>query len=217
MKRLFVLAIAALAVCCHTKPTAKSNFTITGTVLVPVDSVWLFAHQDDQTPTVGAAVQDGAFRLEGYAAEPSLGVLITRAGVLCQLVVEPGNITVKQTGTTENDIEVTGTEANDAVTRDFARLTAQFKKDSVQCHDEEHQQQLIIQLWQDGAKSYSANFAGVLYVMNLMDRIPADELQALYDGLSPKMKATKEAIAVSAHLRGQQSTDGTDDAGDEQQ
>lgn len=198
MKKLLLFAVAAAAVCCKTAP-APGGYTITGHVDgLQADSVWLFASQQDAKPTASSAVTDGNFNFKGRVAEPSLGMIVAQQGVVCDLIVESGDITIKGTVSALNDISVTGTPANDAVTGDFARLSTAFK--AVQCHDEEQQQELITNLWKDGAKAYSDNFAGVVYTMNLIERIPAEQVQALYDGLSPKMKATAAAATIRDYL-----------------
>jgi len=198
MKKLLFIAVAALAVCCKSAP-ATGSFTITGQIDgLAADSVWLFASQQDSAPISASAVKNGAFKFQGHVPEPSLGAIVSRDGVVCDLVVESGKITVKGTTSAPDDVSVTGTPANDAITADFARLSADFK--AVACHDEDKQQELIVNLWKDGAKANRDNFAGVLYTMNLIDRIPQEDLQALYDGLSPRMRATTAAAHIHDYL-----------------
>ena len=193
MKKLLIPIIAALAVGCGNK--TQTGFTISGQIDgLNSDSVWLFARQYDSEPTAAAAVKKGAFKLEGVATEPSLGYIVSRSGMVCDLVVENGNIVIKRTGQGADDIEITGTPANDAVTRDFARLTEQFK--GVPCEDSQRQQELITKLWEEGAKANRDNFYGVLCITNLMERIPIEQLHKLYDGLSPKMRLTEGAASV---------------------
>ena len=200
MKKLFiplVAAFAVLAACCSDK--TQTGYTISGQIDdLNSDSVWLFKSQYDSEPAAAAAVKNGAFKLTGETDEPSLGAVISRSGILCDLIVEDGNIVIARTGPNPDDIEITGSPANDAVTRDYARLTELFK--DVPCEDAERQQQLIRNLWEEGAKANRDNFYGVLCVMNLMERIPEEQVQALYDGLSDKMKATESGAVIQSFL-----------------
>jgi len=194
--------LAALAFGCNNTPKATPGYTISGRFDgFDMDSVWLFANQDDRKPVAGSAVKNGFFQFEGTTAEPSLGFIATRGDKLCDLVVENGDIKIEMTGKTLNDISITGSPANDAVTRDFARLTEQFKE--VSCDNPEKQQELIMQLWKDGATTNRDNYCGVMYIMNLAEQIPNDQLQALYNGLSSSMKATKGAASIREFLNNQ--------------
>jgi len=198
MKKVLIFAIAAIAVCCKSAPTT-GGFTITGQIDgLMSDSVWLFASQQDSAPVASSVVKNGGFNFQGRIAEPSLGMIISRSGILCDLVVESGTITIKGSAAAPDDVSITGTAANDAVTNDFARLSAAFK--AVPCHDEQKQQELIVELWKNGIKANSDNFAGVLYTMNLIDRIPKEQVKAFYDALSPRMRATKAAASIRDYL-----------------
>ena len=87
-------AAAILATLCSCGKSDK--FTINGTVDSGLNgkTVYLVNPDDQRNPVDSATVADGLFTFSGTAAEPWLAVLRTADGVMVELVVEPGTITV---------------------------------------------------------------------------------------------------------------------------
>lgn len=115
MKKTLIFAAAALAVGCGN----PNRFVIEGQAEELAGTLYLFDQENRITDS--AAVEAGAFRFEGQAAQPALAYLSDSrtngpSTFATLLILEPGTIRVARNAGQSDRLTVSGTPANDANT-----------------------------------------------------------------------------------------------------
>jgi len=224
MKRYSILALFAALVACQSNP---GGYTINGTVtgdLKDGTAVYLKKANDQNQPVDvdTALVKNGSFTFTGKAEMPELHYLFiedTRGNI--PLVLEEGTIEV----TTQKDslayADIEGTPQNDLFS-DFLKSSRDLSRRALSMNEDMrdatiHQDTAVMNSLRDEyfelqeeAKDFELNYAkenpDALISALIIDKIlttgslPKEEIQELYDALSPDIKKTKVGQKIKDRL-----------------
>ncbi len=224
MKRYSILALFAALVACQSNP---GGYTINGTVtgdLKDGTAVYLKKANDQNQPVDvdTALVKNGSFTFTGKAEMPELHYLFiedTRGNI--PLVLEEGTIEV----TTQKDslayADIEGTPQNDLFA-DFLKSSRDLSRRALSMNEDMrdatiHQDTAVMNSLRDEyfelqeeAKDFELNYAkenpDALISALIIDKIlttgslPKEEIQKLYDALSPDIKKTKVGQKIKDRL-----------------
>ena len=232
MKKILTIGLGlAFLVSCGSK---QDGFTLKATVTGDLDNgTRVFLKTADSINRMmdvdTTVVENGAFSFSGVQNEPKLHyiTLETAMGNI-PLVLENGKIEVKFQKDSMNFARVKGTPQNELFMTflnesrelsDRARSMQNDMRTAAQQRDTATVTALREEYieFQDDVKNFNVDFAkenpdaliSVLIISNLMmgKVIPHDEIKALYDGLSPEMKATDPGKKLQEQLDNAKSTE----------
>ncbi len=232
MKKVFaiVLGVVFLASC----NSKSEGYTLNGTVEGELDNGTMVYLKT--TDTINklvdidtTTVENGTFSFKGVQAEPKLHYIFmesNRGNI--PFILENGEIEIEFQKDSMNYAKLKGTAQNDffmdfmdesrslserAISMQNDMRTAAQKRDTatVNALREEFME------FQEEAKNFNVDFAknhpdaiiSVLIIGNLMSSkaIPEDEIKALFEGLSPEMKAIEPAKKIKEQLDNMKSTE----------
>ncbi|MFD2098527.1 DUF4369 domain-containing protein [Flagellimonas iocasae] len=232
MKKVFaiVLGVVFLASC----GSKSDGYTLNGTVEGDLENGTLvYLKTTDSLNQVvdidTTTVQNGVFSFKGVQAEPKLHYIFlqpNRGNI--PFVLENGDIEIEFQKDSMNYAKLKGTPQNELFmdfmneSRSLSERAMSMQNDmrtAAQQRDTATVNALREEVieFQEEAKNFNIEFAkshpdaliSVLIIGNLMmsKALPADEIKALFEGLTPEMKATEPAKELKARLDTMKSTE----------
>lgn len=232
MRKLFASALGTLLLAsCGQNP---EGYTLSGTIKgEPENGTQIFLRTTDSlNQLVGVdttTVENGKFNFSGEQAEPKLHfVFMETARGNVPVVVENGQIEMEFQKDSMHLAKIKGTEQNEffmafleesrklseramAMQMDMREAAQQMDTATVASLREEFQE------FQEDAKNFNLDYIrnnpkaliSVIILGNIMgsQALPTEEVRALYEGLSPEMKATEPGKRLKEQLENMKSTD----------
>ncbi|NMH26911.1 TlpA disulfide reductase family protein [Flavobacterium silvaticum] len=224
-KALLALAIPALLVSCK----GENEFTINGNIKgFDGKKVFLEVQDDSIGPkTIDTAkIENGSFKFDGEVKEPRLyAVRIESLQGKSYFIGEGGSIDLKINKDSLTSINARGTINNDKMT-EFTKLIDPIQKEAMEFQKANQQKVMEAQKTQDTVimnglrkqfmairkkmddkavnfiKSNSNTYVALLLIKNRMYGMQGDlaEVEALYNGLDPKVKESTEGKSLGKRL-----------------
>ncbi|MCL6265837.1 TlpA disulfide reductase family protein [Flagellimonas myxillae] len=232
MKKILTIGLGlALMVSCNSK---KDGYTLSGTITGELDNgTRIFLRTTDSLNQLiavdTAVVENGAFEFVGVQNNPKLHyVMVESAMGNIPLILENGDIDLKFQKDSLSHARVKGTPQNDLFMKfmgesrklsDRARSMQNDMRNAAQQRDTATVTALREEYieFQDDVKNFNIDFAkqnpnaliSVLIINNLMmgKVIPQNEVEALFEGLSPEMKASDQGLKLKEQLDNAKSTE----------
>lgn len=201
MKSFSMVLLATAAVVCGC--SGNKTYTVKGQFEdCKCDSVWLM---DKDFNVLGSvASTDGSFVLTGTIEYPVMGRITTSrfgAGEICQMIIEPGDMTMSRTD--ESIYVVKGTKANDGFS-DYLVLVQKINDKIEQSSGRATQEILNMineneQMLKDGLMNNLDNYFG-LFCLESLGGSDYESMRIFLDRFSKPMKKTSEWKAVSDEI-----------------
>ncbi|MER3373138.1 MAG: TlpA disulfide reductase family protein [Allomuricauda sp.] len=232
MKKVFVIVLGVVFLAsCNSK---SEGYTLNGTVEGELDNGTLVYLKT--TDTINqlvdidtTTIENGVFSFKGIQAEPKLHYIFmesNRGNI--PFILENGEIDIEFQKDSMNYAKLKGTVQNQFFmdfldeSRSFSERAMSMQNDmrtAAQQRDTATVNALREEFieFQEEAKNFNVDFAknnpnamiSVLIIGNLMasKAVPQDEIKALFEGLSPEMKATEPAKKIKERLDNMKSTE----------
>ncbi|MDF0705799.1 TlpA disulfide reductase family protein [Flagellimonas okinawensis] len=232
MKKLFVLSLGVLFLtACNSEP---KGFTISGTISgEPENGTQIFLKTTDSINQLidvdTATVENGLFSFTGNQLEPKMHyIFVDKLRGNAPIIVENAAMEVEFQKDSIGYAEIKGTEQNElfmgflAESRKLSER-ARSMQDDMRMAAQERDTATVAALreefieFQEDARNYNMNYAkenpnalvSVLIIGNLLATkgAPVEEIQTMFDGLSPEMKATEPGKKIAEQLESLKSTE----------
>nr|WP_297788663.1 TlpA disulfide reductase family protein [uncultured Allomuricauda sp.] len=232
MKKLFVLSLGVLFLtACNSDP---KGYTLSGTINgEPENGTQIFLKTTDSINQLvdidTTTVENGMFSFSGNQVEPKMHyVFVDQVRGNVPVIVENGSIEIEFQKDSIDQAKIKGTEQNDM----FMDFLTESRKLSQRARSMQNDMRMAAQQrdtatvaalreefmeFQEDAKDFNLNYAkehpnafvSVLIVGNFLatKALPVDEVQALFEGLSPEMKATEPGKRIAEQLENLKSTE----------
>lgn len=200
MKKMIFAALAAavLAGC-----STQSKYVITGRIEGLEGMVYL---RNREAVIDSAAVENGAFRIEGTVEQPREAYLYDRrepaaAQLRVFVVLEKGEMTVARVG--ERAYAVTGTPSNDAKSRYDGKMREWYDEYRAEETTDERREQIVEEagnLSVEEMKRNTDNLFGVMLLVDCAGEKSYSEMQELIADFSPAMQRHPKMIELKEQL-----------------
>ncbi|MGN7514080.1 MAG: DUF4369 domain-containing protein [Allomuricauda sp.] len=232
MKRLVTLSLGVIFLTsCNSDP---KGYTLNGTISgEPENGTQIFLKTTDSINQLvdidTASVQNGMFSFSGNQVEPKMHyIFVDQVRGNVPVIVENGAIEVEFQKDSIDQAKIKGTEQNEMF-MDFLTESrklwqrARSMQDDMRMAAQQRDTATVAALreefmeFQEDAKDFNLNYAkehpnafvSVLIVGNFLatKALPVDEVKALFEGLSPEMKATEPGKRIAEQLENLKSTE----------
>ncbi|NDV14929.1 DUF4369 domain-containing protein [Muricauda sp. TY007] len=232
MKRLFAISLGVLFLTsCNSDP---KGYTLKGTITgEPENGTQIFLKTTDSVNQLvdvdTATVQNGLFSFSGDQVEPKMHyIFVDKVRGNVPVIVENGAIEVEFQKDSIAHAEIKGTVQNDL----FMDFLSESRKLSDRARSMQNDMRVAAQQkdtatvtalreefieFQEDAKNFNIDFAknnpnayvSVLVIGNLLatKAVPVDEIKAIFESLSPEMKATEPGKKIAEQLENLKSTE----------
>ena len=232
MKRLLAISLGVLFLTsCSSDP---KGYVISGTITgEPENGTMVFLKTTDSINQLvdidTATVENGLFSFSGNQEEPKMHYLfVDKVLGNAPVIVENGTIEVEFQKDSIGQAKLKGTDQNEIFMTFLAESRklserARSMQDDMRMAAQERDTATVTALreefmeFQEDAKNFNLNYAkenpnayvSVLIIGNLLatKAAPADEIKALFEGLTPEMKATEPAQKIAEQLENLKSTE----------
>ncbi|AEM72188.1 alkyl hydroperoxide reductase/ Thiol specific antioxidant/ Mal allergen [Allomuricauda ruestringensis DSM 13258] len=232
MKRLFVISLGVLFLAsCNSDP---KGYTLKGTITgEPENGTQIFLKTTDSVNQLvdvdTTVIENGLFSFNGNQVEPKMYyVFVDKVRGNVPVIVENGTIEVEFQRDSIGQAKLKGTEQNEI----FMGFLEESRKLSERARSMQNDMRMAAQQqdtatvtalreefieFQEDAKNFNIDFVknnpnafiSVLVIGNLLatKAVPVDEVKAMFEGLSPEMKATEPGKKIAEQLENLKSTE----------